>query len=741
MRHRLFAALGICTIAGAPLFAQGPPPPAAPVPYQAPAPPPSVYQQSPPAPPAAYSPPSEGLPPPTTPTVPSTPPLSPYYDAPPPQPRLIPVEREPYHVWVSGEILLWWVKSSPLPAPIALVVDGAGNSNTVIGNSNVGFGAFTGGRFVFGAWFDRDNTVGFEMSFFGLENRSVNQGVSSNGSGSPAIGLSFVSPGAGEFIQPLSAPGANAGNIFVSSNLELWGTEINAALKLWHNDRMEITALAGFRYMDLRENLYISGSSTLLATGDFLVLNDQFSTHNQFYGGQVGARFSWQQDRLSFDATGKIAIGGTHETLDIQGNSFTSTAGGFPGGFYAQGTNSGHYTATQFGFIPSLELKVSYQLSRAWRIFVGYDFMYWNQVIRPGNQIDRNINLSQSAVLGGRAPSPAQPPPRAALQPHRLLGTRHDARVGIPVLICPFATDHGLRTDIQILIPSEQHRPDNQARRGEAREHQPCRRAADGQEDERPIGMDAEVVGAIEHQAAQVVADRESLEVPRHVAHDRLDEERIEQGEHRCAPPAGRQQMEQRRERQGAPEDRRPIQLQRQSAMPAPRQTNQREAAQIHQQAPGEQRDVFRQEDGRARQGPSQHPEQIVRLAFAAQPLGGERDAPHRQQEGREQREHDGIGKNEEPGRFVNRGVVGAPRHLLDRRRRGFPGGIDGPQQLDMHLVGRPPCRADTTSWPSSSSPPCVWNPTISSVRPSKPSAIQTMRWARACRWKLSQTR
>ena len=47
-----------------------------------------------------------------------------------------------------------------------------------------------------------------------------------------------------------------------------------------------------------------------------------------------------------------------------------------------------------------------------WRAFVGYDFMYWSQVVRPGNQVDRNINLSQSAVFGsGALTGPAYPMP------------------------------------------------------------------------------------------------------------------------------------------------------------------------------------------------------------------------------------------------------------------------------------------------------------------------------------------
>ena len=43
------------------------------------------------------------------------------------------------------------------------------------------------------------------------------------------------------------------------------------------------------------------------------------------------------------------------------------------------------------------------ELGRRWRLFAGYDFLYWNQVVRPGSQIDRNVNLTQSTLLGNGA--------------------------------------------------------------------------------------------------------------------------------------------------------------------------------------------------------------------------------------------------------------------------------------------------------------------------------------------------
>jgi hypothetical protein len=42
----------------------------------------------------------------------------------------------------------------------------------------------------------------------------------------------------------------------------------------------------------------------------------------------------------------------------------------------------------------------------------GYDFLYWSRVARPGEQIDRSLNLTQSPVFGtGTLVGPACPAP------------------------------------------------------------------------------------------------------------------------------------------------------------------------------------------------------------------------------------------------------------------------------------------------------------------------------------------
>ena len=69
------------------------------------------------------------------------------------------------------------------------------------------------------------------------------------------------------------------------------------------------------------------------------------------------------------------------------------------GGFFAEPSNIGHHTGDCYSVIPSVELNLSYQITPELRTFVGFTFMYWTNVVRPGDQISGNVNTTQNAVL------------------------------------------------------------------------------------------------------------------------------------------------------------------------------------------------------------------------------------------------------------------------------------------------------------------------------------------------------
>ena len=75
-------------------------------------------------------------------------------------------------------------------------------------------------------------------------------------------------------------------------------------------------------------------------------------------------------------------------------------AGTYPGGIFAQASNSGRFTHNAFSVVPQVGLKLNAKITERLRGFVGYDFLYMSNVARPGNQMDRAVNLTQGQIFG-----------------------------------------------------------------------------------------------------------------------------------------------------------------------------------------------------------------------------------------------------------------------------------------------------------------------------------------------------
>jgi len=82
-----------------------------------------------------------------------------------------------------------------------------------------------------------------------------------------------------------------------------------------------------------------------------------------------------------------------------------------PAGLFALSTNSGSFSRDRFAVVPEVSAKLGLHISERLLIFGGYSYIYWSNVVRPGEQIDRNLNpnlIPTSATFGGPA-VPRQP--------------------------------------------------------------------------------------------------------------------------------------------------------------------------------------------------------------------------------------------------------------------------------------------------------------------------------------------
>src|SRR5262245_22771081 len=349
-----------------------------------------------------------------------------------------------YVLWGRAEYLLWW--SRPERAPGPLVTTGLPGdprqgalsnptTRTLYDGSRLDTHDQSGVRLFLGGWLDAEQTLGVELGGFVLETHTIHGKADSNRTdGAPLIARPFFNTLSGlEDAQIITSPqdpvgGRYLGGIDVFADSRTWGGELNLVRNLQAGDaRWDL--LVGFRYLGQKDELRFSQSSTVLAPGtvgfrgtaapapDIVSLTDFFETNNQFFGGQLGLRGQWTRGPWSLELAGKIGIGDTVQKVSIAGHTLLTNSQGATltenGGLYAAGSNIGDRTHDRFSFISEASLQVGWQLRPRLRLIAGYDFLFWDDVVRPGRQIDRNIdprqvpsNLAFSSATATRQPAP-----------------------------------------------------------------------------------------------------------------------------------------------------------------------------------------------------------------------------------------------------------------------------------------------------------------------------------------------
>ncbi|MCS6849747.1 MAG: BBP7 family outer membrane beta-barrel protein [Gemmataceae bacterium] len=366
--------------------------------------------------------------------------------APLPTPEIVPSETSPLlegpgccgpwvcgppgRLWVAAEYLLWWTKGAPNPVPLLTTNPPTSTSDGILGYPDVTilFGGqnldsepFSGGRFSAGWWLNREQTLGAQGIFFFLGQRTQHLFVGSDAY--PVLARPFFSvhevpeliTNNGELSQIIALPGFQTGSFAARASQSLWGAEGNALCNLCCGCKHRLDVLAGFRYLDLEEDFRMLESGTFADTvpvpdlaGRRFIGIDNFATDNEFYGGQVGLAGEYRFNRWYLQLVGKIAFGVMQQEIDITGSQTLIAPNGTtlvsPGNLLALPTNIGNHRRDVFAVVPEVNVNVGYQVTDHVRVMAGYSFLYLSNVVRPGDQIDRNIDVSWIPNFGVSQP-------------------------------------------------------------------------------------------------------------------------------------------------------------------------------------------------------------------------------------------------------------------------------------------------------------------------------------------------
>jgi hypothetical protein len=331
--------------------------------------------------------------------------------------------------WVDADYLLWWFK--PAPAGPALLTTGSlttptaagsgilGQSGTSLlaGNSYLNQGPYSGFK-IGGGFMDCSGTIGGEGSFFYLAQRGIDETFTSGGGGSPLLARPIVDARTGnETVLFVAAPNAFSGSFNVHSSTGFLGADGNVLFPFvrcnaCYPDEIGkyVTGLAGFLYLNLRDDETLSQSSNVLPlgvgffnnlpvpAGGNIAISDDIRTLNQFYGGQIGLKAGISWWRFTLNGVGKVALGSMRESANLSGNTSVSSLGltsTTPSGLYVLNTNAGSYSRNIIAVVPQGTLTVAVEITAQLKLTLGYTIIYMSDVARPGDLIDRTVNRTE----------------------------------------------------------------------------------------------------------------------------------------------------------------------------------------------------------------------------------------------------------------------------------------------------------------------------------------------------------
>jgi len=332
-------------------------------------------------------------------------------------------------VWVRGGYSYLWIKDAPA-APTLLATGTGAGSRTLLGGTNTDFGAFSAISFDGGVWLNERHTVGLGLAGFLAEKRSTVSSFSSDAGGSPGFVRPFFNAQIGganandSFL--VADPGRYAGSFAVEQGARIDGFEVYGILNLCNTEAWTANVNLGFRYFDLDEYLTtyqvtqgLNGNTIPFfgqGTVGGVAITDRFRTRNQMYAPQMGGDTEYRFGPMFLDLGLKAALGPVHQVTDVFGQTEVPGGASGPGGILAvappggpiRNGNIGRNSTDNFAVLTDVNGLLGLQVSSHFRIGVGYQFLYLNNVARPSNQIVTTVDpriVPVSLSYGGRTPS------------------------------------------------------------------------------------------------------------------------------------------------------------------------------------------------------------------------------------------------------------------------------------------------------------------------------------------------
>ncbi len=348
--------------------------------------------------------------------------------------------------WARADYLLWWTRGSNIP-PLVTTSNSHDNgalgrptTEILYGGSRLTSDARSSMRVTLGYWFDCCQCCGIQFDYFNLGSGNNNYSKDCRDDDLIAVPIH----------QSYPPPERERGQLICKEDVQRGRVDINSGeyfdsfgiAKRWNicchqsccydeccddscydtcapqnhgsvryflerlakpwKASYRVDFIAGYRNYNLDDQLGMHEHFVIIQKpgyppGSTFDIQDSFRAGNEFHGGELGIITTSYRGRWSLELLAKVALGNNRQNVSISGHSHFERDGQPPAdydaGVFALKPNSGHYHRNEFVAIPQLGLELGYCLTERLRVYCGYNLIYWPNVVRAAEQIDRNINI------------------------------------------------------------------------------------------------------------------------------------------------------------------------------------------------------------------------------------------------------------------------------------------------------------------------------------------------------------
>ena len=313
--------------------------------------------------------------------------------------------------WARVDYLISWRRGTRTPAlattsSAGTAIEDAGvlglnSTSNLLGSNILNDESTPGVRVDFGKWLPgSDVAIGarFYSMFDAGSSYTFNQGI---------VARPFFNVDAGENQSlPVNFDGSEVGSLTISSTAKMLGTDVYV-MRPWRSSGItRINFVSGYQFSRFDESLAISNDSTnqdgrnSIPIGTQLEVTDTFRTKNVFHGGLLGLSSDIDGVDYTVSFLAKVGLGGVNQTIITSGTSVITDPNGGTNtleGLLVRDSNRGEFTRSRFTAIPEFSVRYTKHLNDSLDFSLGYSVIYWGHAVQPGNQIDINVDMTNTS--------------------------------------------------------------------------------------------------------------------------------------------------------------------------------------------------------------------------------------------------------------------------------------------------------------------------------------------------------